>query len=44
VLAEVVYMNNEIDSKFVTRKQKELKVGIKISGAFPSEAYKHFIQ
>ena len=44
VLAEVVYMNNEIDSKFITRKQKELKVGIKISGIFPTEAFKHFIQ
>jgi hypothetical protein len=44
VLAEVVYMNSEIDSKYVTRKQKELKVGIKISGSFPTEAYKHFIQ
>jgi hypothetical protein len=44
VLAEVVYMNNEIDSKFIVRKQKELKVGLKISGTFPSQAYKHFIQ
>lgn len=44
VLAEVVYMNNEIDPKYTTRKQKELKVGIKISGVFPTEAYKHFIQ
>jgi hypothetical protein len=44
ILAEVVYMNSEIDSRFLVRKQKELKVGLKISGAFPSEAYKHFIQ
>lgn len=44
ILAEVVYMNNEVDARFVNRKQKELKVGIKLSGVVPPEAYKHFIQ
>jgi hypothetical protein len=44
LLAEVLYINHETDSKLTTRKQKELKVGIKISGIFPTEAYNHFIQ
>lgn len=44
ILAEVVYMNNEIDPKFLTRKQKEMKVGLKLSGIVPTEAHKRFIQ
>lgn len=44
VLAEVVYMNSEIDPKFVIKKQKSLKVGLKISGFFPEVIYKRFLQ
>ena len=44
ILSEIVYMNNEIESRFVTRKQKELKVGLKLSGFVPSHIYQHFIQ
>lgn len=44
ILAEVVYINNEIDAKFQNRKQKELKVGVKLSENFPQEIYQQFIQ
>lgn len=44
ILAEVVYMNNEVDARFSNRKQKELKVGLKLSGVIPEEVYTHFIQ
>lgn len=44
ILAEVVYMNTEVDPKFQLRRQKELKVGLKLSGTFPEENYKRFIQ
>ncbi len=44
VLAEVVYMNSEVEPRFLTRKQKELKVGLKISGVFPEHLFKKFIQ
>jgi hypothetical protein len=43
ILTEVVYMNNEFDAKFHLRKQKELKVGIKLSGVFPHDIYQKFI-
>jgi hypothetical protein len=44
VLAEVVYINNEVESRYQMRKQKELKVGLKLSGIFPSDIYQLFIQ
>lgn len=44
LLAEVVYINNEIDPKFQVRKQKDLKVGVKLSGTLPSDIYQQFIQ
>lgn len=44
VLGEVVYMNNDVDSKLSTRKQKEIKVGLKLSGVFPLDTYQQFIQ
>lgn len=44
VLAEVVYINSEVDPKFQTRKQKELKVGLKISGVFPKDIFQKFIK
>ena len=44
VLAEVVYMNSEVDPKFVIKKQKSLKVGLKISGNFSEDIYTRFVQ
>ncbi len=44
VLCEVVYMTSEVDPKYISRKQKELKVGIKLSGFFPNHSYQKFIQ
>jgi hypothetical protein len=44
VLAEVVYMNQEIDPKFVIKRQKSLKVGLKVSGIFPEIIYHRFLQ
>jgi len=43
VLAEVVYINSEVDPKFVIKKQKSLKVGLKVSGAFPEDIYNRFL-
>lgn len=43
LLAEVVYINSEVDPKFVTRKQKLLKVGLKVSDFFPQETYDRFL-
>jgi hypothetical protein len=43
VLAEVVYMNTEVDPKFVIKKQKSLKVGLKLSGTFPEDIYGRFL-
>lgn len=44
VLAEVVYINNEVESKFQVKKQKHMKVGLKLSDAIPSDIYQQFIQ
>lgn len=44
LLAEVVYINNEVEPKYQVRKQRDLKVGLKISGSFPSEVFQNFIQ
>lgn len=44
VLCEVVYISNELDLKYQSRKQKDLKVGIKLSGYFPNHTYQKFIQ
>ena len=41
VLAEVVYISGESSS---SRKPKELKVGLKLSGVLPQEAVTNFIQ
>jgi hypothetical protein len=43
IICEVVYINTEVDSKFQTRKQKELKVGLKLSSAFPHNLYQQFL-
>ena len=44
LMAEVAYMNSEVDSKFHTKKQKTLKVGLKISDPFPDYIYNRLIQ
>jgi hypothetical protein len=41
---EVVYIKNEAESRYQIRKQKELKVGLKLSEIFPSNIYQLFIQ
>ncbi len=43
VLAEVVYINSEVDPQYQIKKQKSLKVGLKISGTFQEDIYHHFI-
>lgn len=43
-LAEVVYINSELEPRFQLRKQKNLKVGLKISGEIPREMVQQFIQ
>lgn len=44
ILAEVVYINTEVDSKFLVRKQKEMKVGLKLSGVMPTHVFNNFVQ
>lgn len=44
ILAEVVYINSEVDSKLLVRKQKEMKVGLKLSGIMPTHVFDQFIQ
>lgn len=43
ILAEIVYITSESDSKLVNRREKELKVGMKLSGKIPPEAVQYFI-
>ena len=43
ILAEVVYINNEVEHRSAVRRQKDLKVGLKLSEPFPSEFYNRFI-
>jgi len=44
ILSEIVYINNEVDSKFLVKRQKNLKVGLKLSGVIPQEVYQNFIK
>lgn len=44
ILGEVVYMNNEVEPRYLSRKQKELKVGLKLSAPLPAKLYNKFIQ
>lgn len=44
ILSEVVYINTEVDSKFLVRKQKEMKVGLKLSGVMPTHVFNNFVQ
>lgn len=43
VLAEVAYINNEVDPKYSSGKQKDLKVGLRLSGVIPPEIYKNLL-
>jgi hypothetical protein len=44
VIAEVVYINSDVDSGFQNKRQKNLKVGLKISGSLPEDILSRFIQ
>lgn len=44
VLAEIAYISTDLDPKFLNRKQKELKVGLKLSGVIPEDVYNNFLQ
>ena len=44
ILAEVVYMNSDTENRSSIRRQKDLKVGLKLSESFPSDYYHRFIQ
>jgi hypothetical protein len=44
ILAEVVYLNTDSEGRSSNRRQKDLKVGLKLSEPFPSENYHRFIQ
>lgn len=44
ILAEVVYISPELDSRYQSRKSKDLKVGLKLSGVFPEESFNQFIK
>ncbi len=37
ILAEVVYMTSDVDHKTYKKRQKELKVGLKLSSQFPKD-------
>jgi hypothetical protein len=44
ILAEVVYINNEVDAnRPTTKRSKELKVGLKLSGLLPEDVLHTFI-
>lgn len=44
VLAEVIYINSEVDPQYQIKKQKSLKVGLKLSGYFQQDIYNRFLQ
>ncbi len=44
ILAEVMYITNEIPSKYMSRKVKQLKVGIQLSSTIPKEVYEDFLK
>lgn len=44
IMAEVMYINNELDQRYVKRKQKDLKVGLRLSSHFQDEVFNNFIR
>jgi hypothetical protein len=44
ILGEVIYINSEVDPKFQMRKQKDIKVGIRLSDKFLAENLNQFLQ
>lgn len=44
LLAEVVYMNQDLETKFSSRKEKGFKVGLKLSSALNSDFFHSIIQ
>ena len=44
LLAEVVYMNTDTDTRYQARRPKELKVGLKLSGILQEDILANFIQ
>lgn len=44
LLAEVVYINQDVEAKYQSKKGKNFKVGLKLSSQFPSEIYNSLIQ
>lgn len=43
ILAEVVYISSDVDHKY-SKKPKELKVGLKLSGVLPPRIYQDFLK
>lgn len=43
ILAEVIYINSEFDPKYSKRKQKDFKVGLKLSSPIQDEDYARFV-
>lgn len=43
LLAEVVYMNSDVEPRYQVKKQKILKVGLKVSGNFNPTSLQYFI-
>ncbi len=43
IFAEVVYISNEVDSRYHNLKARAMKVGLKLSGVLPEELYGGFI-
>lgn len=42
ILAEIIYINSEYDQKYSKRKQKDFKVGMKLSSPIPEVLYSKF--
>jgi hypothetical protein len=43
IMAEVVYVNSEVDRAYLTKREKLLKVGLKLSSALPQGHYQEFM-
>jgi hypothetical protein len=43
MLGEVVYINSDVEPRRESRRAKELKVGLKLSGVLPPDIFNAFI-